>query len=105
LREEALSLKTRGGVFAGNVIGAFVVFLEGGDDEIAVFDVRVFGSVRVGFELVIAPAIAAEVVGPFFGVGGGAVEAVEFVGPDESEILERGGVGGLGLRCVDSGFG
>ena len=44
-------------------------------------------AIGVGLEFVVAPAVAAEVVGPFFRIGGGAVGGVEFVGPDESEIF------------------
>jgi hypothetical protein len=95
LREQALRFQARGCVFAGDVIGAFVVFFTGGDDEIAVFDVGVLRAVGVGLEFVVAPAATAEVVGPFLGVGGGAVGGVEFVGPDESEIFEGGRVGGF----------
>ena len=89
LGEEALGFQARGSVFAGDVIGAFEIFFARGDDEIAVFDVGVFAAIGVGLELVVAPAFAAEVVGPFFRVGGGAVGAVEFVGPDEREIFRR----------------
>ncbi len=74
------------------MIGAFEIFFAGGDDEIAVFDVDVFAAVCVGLEFVVAPAVAAEVVGPFFRVGGGAVGAVEFVGPDQVEIFRRSGI-------------
>jgi hypothetical protein len=96
--EEALRFEPRGRVFAGDVIGAFVFFLARSDDEVAVFDVGVLRAICVGLEFVIAPAVAAEVVGPFFGVGSGAVGAVEFVGPDEGEIFEGCGIGGIGLR-------
>jgi hypothetical protein len=85
------------------VIGAFVVFLASGDDEIAVFDVGVGGAICVGLELVVAPAATAEVVGPFFGVGSGAIGGVEFVGPDEGEIFERGGISGFGLIRLRGG--
>jgi hypothetical protein len=95
LREEALRFQARGCVFAGDVIGAFVVFLASGDDEIAVFDAGVLRAVCVGLEFVVAPAATAEVVGPFLGVGGGAVGSVEFVGPDEGEIFERGRLAGF----------
>jgi hypothetical protein len=98
LREETLCFQPRGRVFAGDVIGALVVFFAGGDDEIAVFDARVLRAVRVGLEFVIAPAVAAEVVGPFFGIGGGAVRTVEFVGPDQREIFESGRLSGFRLR-------
>jgi hypothetical protein len=82
LGEEALCFQASGSVFAGDVIGAFEVFFARGDDEIAVFDVRVYAAVGVGLEFVVTPAFTAEVVGPFLGVGCGAVGAVEFVGPD-----------------------
>jgi len=75
------------------VIGAFVVFLASGDDEMAIFDAGIFAAVCVGLKFVVAPAAAAEVVGPFLRVGGGAVGTVEFVGPDQGEIFERGGIG------------
>jgi hypothetical protein len=82
------------------VIAAFVVFFAERDDEVAVFDVGVFAMVGVGLELVVAPAVASEVVGPLFGVGGGAVGAVEFVGPGEGVILGGGELRGIrfGLR-------
>jgi hypothetical protein len=70
LREEALRLQAGGSVFAGDVIGAFEIFFASGDDEIAVLDVRVVAAVSVRLELVVAPAFAAEVVGPFFRIGG-----------------------------------
>jgi len=91
LREEALGFQAGGSVFAGDMIGAFEIFFARGDDEVAVFDVGVFAAVGIGLEFIIAPALAAEVVGPFFRVGSGAVGAVEFVGPDESEIFWGGG--------------
>jgi hypothetical protein len=77
------------------VIGAFVILFAGGDDEIAVFDVGVFAVICVGLEFVVAPAASAEVVGPFLGVGSGAVGGVEFVGPDEGEIFECRWLGGF----------
>ena len=101
LCEEALCFQARGSVFASDVIGAFEIFFARGDDEIAVFDVGVFAAVGIGLEFVVAPASAAEVVGPFFRVGGGAVGTVEFVGPDKVEIFQGRGRGGFrwsGLR-------
>ena len=80
------------------MIAAFVVFFPGGDNEIAVFDVRVLWAVGVSLEFVIAPAVAAEVVSPFFGVWGGAVGAVEFVRPDEGEAFQGRGLSGCRLR-------
>ena len=56
LREEPLSFQARGSVFAGDVITAFVIFFARGDDEIAVFDVRVLGAVGVGLEFVDCPS-------------------------------------------------
>ena len=82
LGEEALRFQARGSVLASDVIRAFVIFFARGDDEIAVLDAGIYGAVGVGFELVVAPAIAAEIVGPFLGVGSGTVGGVEFVGPN-----------------------
>jgi hypothetical protein len=82
LGEEALRFQASGSVFAGDVIGAFEIFFARGDDEISVFDMRVYAAVGVGLEFVVTPAFAAEVVSPFFRIGCGAVGAVEFVGPD-----------------------
>jgi hypothetical protein len=81
LGEESLSFQARRGVFAGDVIGALEIFFASGDDEITVFDMDVFAAVCVGLDFVVAPAGAAEIVSPFFRVGGGAVGTVEFVGP------------------------
>ena len=77
------------------MVSAFVIFLAGGDDEITVFDMDVFAAVCVGLELVVAPAGAAEVVGPFFRVGGGTVGTVEFVGPGQDEIFWSSGLRGF----------
>jgi hypothetical protein len=77
------------------VIGALEIFFASGDDEIAVFDMDVFAAVCVGLELVVAPAGAAEVVGPFFRVGGGTVGTVEFVGPGQDEIFWSSGLSGF----------
>jgi hypothetical protein len=97
LGEEALRFQARGCVFAGDVVGAFVLFFARGDDEIAVFDVGVLATICVGLEFVVAPAATAEIVSPFFWVGKGAVGGVEFVGPDQGEIFEIDGIGGFGL--------
>jgi hypothetical protein len=97
LRVEPLRFEASGRVFASDVVGAFVIFFACGDDEIAVFDVGVFRTICVGLEFVVTPATAAEVVSPFFRVGSGTVRAVEFVGPDQSEVFRRGLRGGGGF--------
>jgi hypothetical protein len=91
LSEQALCLQTRGRVFAGDAVAAFKIFFASGDNEVAVLDAGVLPAIRVGLEFVIAPTVAAEVVGPFFRVGSGTVGGVEFVGPDEGEIFRGGG--------------
>ena len=51
------------------MIAALVDFFAERDDEVAVFNVGIFAAVRVGLEFVVAPAVAAEIVSPFFGSG------------------------------------
>jgi hypothetical protein len=84
LDEQALCLEAGGGVLAGYPVGAGVGFFLRGDDEISFFDSHVFLAIRVGLEFVVAPAFAAEVVGPFGGIGRGAVRSGEFVAPDKA---------------------
>lgn len=81
LGEAALRFEAGGGVIAGYAVGAGVDFLYGGDDQIALFDVGVFGAVGVVFEFVVTPAASADAVGPLGGVGERAVGSGEFVAP------------------------
>src|SRR5277367_2176 len=83
LRKKILCFESGGGVVARYAIGAREGFFLRGDDEIASFDARVLGVIGVGLEFVVAPAFAADVVGPFFGVWRRAVWAVEFVAPSQ----------------------
>src|ERR1700722_19214038 len=82
LGEEALRFQAGGSVVAGDAVGGGVDFLLRGDDEIAFFDVGVFGAVGIGLEFVIAPTFAAQVVSPFGGIGRGTVGRGEFIAPD-----------------------
>src|SRR5580658_5393442 len=81
LCKKILRFETGGGVFARYAVGAGVGFFLRGDYEISFFDVCVFFAVGVGLEFVVAPAFAAEVVGPLFGVWRRTVWAGEFVAP------------------------
>ena len=90
LGEQALGLETRRGVLARDVVRSCVLFLAGGDYQISVFDARVFSAIGVPLEFLIAPATAAEVVGPLFGVGERTVGAVELVVPHESVVFVCG---------------
>ena len=64
-----------------------------GDDEVTVLLLRVGEAGGVGFELVVAEALATGDDVPFFGVGWRAVGAVELIAPGEMPICW------LGLRC------
>ena len=99
LGEEALRFQAGGSVFARDAIGGRVGFFLRGDDEIALFDVGVFGAIGVGLEFVVAPAFAAEVVGPFVGIWRGAVWASRIRrSRPASSWGEFGGGGGIGSR-------
>jgi hypothetical protein len=98
LNEETLRFEACGSVVACYAVGAGEGFFLRGDYEISFFDAGIFFAIRVGLEFLVAPAFAAEVVGPFFGIGGGAVRTVEFVGPDQGEIFESGRLSGFRLR-------
>jgi len=87
---QPLRLQSSGSVFAGDVVGTFVIFFARSDNEIAILNVSIFRTVCVGFEFVVPPTAAAEIVGPFFWIGSGAVGTVEFVGPNERKIFWRG---------------
>ncbi len=81
LGEEALCFEAGGSVVARYAVSPRIGFFLRGDNEISFFDVGVFGAVGVGLEFVIAPALAAKVVGPFGGIGRGAVRTGEFIAP------------------------
>src|ERR1700691_2777460 len=76
LREPTLSLEPGRCIFPRNVIVAFVTLLARDDNEIPVLDVRVFSSIRIGLEFLIAPAPAAQFVSPLGRVGKRAVGTV-----------------------------
>ena len=86
LGEVVLGVDAGGGVVAGDAVGAGEVFFARGDDEVAVLLLRVGGAGGVGFELVVAVALAAGDDVPFCGVGWGAVGAVELVAPGELPV-------------------
>lgn len=81
----------------GGAVGAGGVLFAGDDDEVAVALLDVGGAAGVGFELVVAVAVAAEVEGPLGGVGRGAGGGVELVGPGEAPGRGLSGRGRLGL--------
>jgi len=83
LSEAGLGFEAGGGVGARDAIGTGEVFLASGDHQVAAPDLGVARACGVGFEFLIAPAVAAEVVGPFGGIGGGTIGEGEFVGPRE----------------------
>src|SRR5580704_17023520 len=64
LAEESLRLQARRGVIARHSVGARVGFLLRSDDKIAVLELHVLRAIGVVLELVVAPAVAADVVGP-----------------------------------------
>src|SRR5580693_7603654 len=82
LREEALRFDARGRVIARHSVGSGVVLLFRCDYQIPFLDVRVLWTVGVVLQLTIAPAVAADGVGPLFGVRRRAVGAGEFVAPN-----------------------
>ncbi len=65
LAEKPLGFQTRGGVIPRYAIGAGVGFFLCGDHEIAALDLRVLCAIGVILEFVVAPAVTADVVGPF----------------------------------------
>ena len=81
LREVTRGVEACGGVGARDAVGAGEVFFSGGDDEVAVLLLHVGGAGGVGFEFVVAEAIAAGDGVPLGGVGWGAVRGVELVAP------------------------
>ena len=81
LGEVVLGVDAGGGVVAGDAVGAGEVFFLGGDDEVAVLLLDVGGAAGVGFQLVVAEALATGDNDPLCGVGWGAVGGVELVAP------------------------
>jgi len=91
LAEKILRLDAGGSVLARRPAGARGDFFLRGDYEIAGRDVSVLRMIGVELEFFIAPAFATEIVGPFGGIGEGAVRGVEFVAPDEVVTWRGGG--------------
>ena len=71
-------------VIASYVIRAGESFLNCFDYELATVLIRVYGSTRIGLEFVVAPAVAADIKGPFAGINRRAVGAVELVAPNQA---------------------
>src|SRR6266481_2212033 len=84
LREEALRFEACGRVSARHAVGAGVVLFLRRDYQIPFFSIRVLKATGVVLELLIAPAVAADGVGPLLRVWRRAVRAGEFVPPNHS---------------------
>src|SRR5882724_708936 len=89
LGEKILCLESRGSVVASDAIRASEFFLLSGDNQIAVLDFHVLRARSVSLELLIAPALAAQVVRPLCRIGSGSVGRREFIGPSERPIWSR----------------
>ncbi len=88
LGEKILCLESRGSVVASDTIRASEFFLLSGDNQIAVLDFNVLRARSVSLELLIAPALAAQVVRPLCRIGSGAIGRREFIGPSDFAIAE-----------------
>src|SRR6266568_6164244 len=83
LGEESLRLEPRGGVFARYAVRSGEFFFTRGDEQAAIPNFSVRGAIGVVLEFVIAPAVAADVVGPLRLVEQRTVGAVELLAPNE----------------------
>ena len=89
LGEKILRLESRRSVVASDAIRASEFFLSSADNQIAILDFHVLRARSVSLELLIAPALAAQVVRPLYTIGSGAVGRREFIGPSERPIWSR----------------
>src|SRR5882724_1368827 len=103
LGEKILSLESRGSVVASDAIRASEFFLLSGDNQIAVLDFHVLRARSVSLELLIAPALAAQVVRPLCRIGSGAIGRREFIGPSERPIRRRRNEGTGSCAATETG--
>src|SRR6266404_9871794 len=103
LGEKILCLESRGSVVASDAIRASEFFLLSGDNQIAVLDFNVLRARSVSLELLIAPALAAQVVRPLCRIGSGAISRREFIGPSERPIWSRRRNDGTGCSTTETG--
>ena len=86
LGEESLRLEPRGRVFARYAIRSGEFFFPRGDEQAAIPNFSVRGAIGVVLEFVIAPAVAANIVGPLCLVGQRTVGTIELVAPNEPPV-------------------
>src|SRR5450631_3183259 len=103
LLEVAGGLDPRGGVVAGDAVRPGVGFIEGGDNQTAVLNLRVRRAVGVVLKFIVAPTASASVEGPLGSVGRGTAGVVELITPGErplraGQVRGEGSAGSAAVR-------